>query len=115
VIGTAYVLAWLRAFAVTQLVEVPVYTRVCRATRAQAFGASLVTHPILWFVIFPHLHASYLGKCVAGELFAWLVEAAYLRALRIEPRWPRALLCSLAANGASVAVGLLLRALTGYP
>lgn len=112
---TAYVLAWLRAFAVTQLVEIPVYTRTTRASRAQAFGASLLTHPVLWFVIFPNLHAGYWTKLAAGELFAWLAEAGYLRALGATPSWRRALACSLAANAASVAVGMLLRALTGYP
>jgi hypothetical protein len=112
----SYVFAWLRAFAVTQLVEVPVYTRLSRVTRWQAFGASLLTHPVLWFVIFPHLQAGFWTKSAVGEGWAWLAEAAYLRYLvRSEPRLSRALWVSLAANAASVAVGLTLRWLTGYP
>lgn len=50
---------------------------------------------------------------VAGEAGVWLLEAAVyfvlLPALRQDPRGPlRALLVSLAANGASASVGLLL-------
>jgi hypothetical protein len=111
----AYVLAWLRAFAFTQVVEVPIYMRVARVTAWQGFVASLITHPVLWFVIFPYLPASYDTKTIVGELWVWLTEAAYLRLMRYEPRLYRALLWSLIANGASLGLGELCRLLVGYP
>ena len=113
---TAYVLAWLRAFAFTQLVEVPIYLRGARVSAAQGFVASTLTHPVLWFVIFPLSPASYETTTIVGELWVWLVEAAYLRYLtRPDMRWPRALAWSLVANAASAGFGELCRALCGYP
>jgi hypothetical protein len=111
-----YLVAWLRAFAFTQLVEVPIYMRFARATPAQAFGASAITHPLLWFVIFPLSPLGYTATSIAGELWVWLVEAAYLRwIVRIEPRLHRALLWSLLANAASEGLGELCRWAFGYP
>jgi hypothetical protein len=105
--------AWLRAFVFTQLVEVPIYMRATRASLPVAFGASALTHPIVWFVFFsPRWNASYETRFVAAELFAWLAEAAYFRFL-----WkkPRALLWSLCANAASLGLGLLSRHWFGVP
>lgn len=108
----AYVLAWARAFLLTQLVEAPVYRRAAPAPWWGALAPSALTHPFVWFA-FPRLQelgASYLQMAIAAETFAWLVEAAFLAmALRVRPR--RALLVSLAANTASVLVGLGLREL----
>jgi len=112
---SAYLLAWLRAFAFTQLVEVPIYVRGARVSAAQGFVASALTHPVLWFVIFPLSPASYDTTTVVGELWVWLTEAAYLRLMRYEPRLHRALLWSLIANGASLGLGELCRLLVGYP
>ena len=107
-----YALAWLSAFAFTQLVEVPIYRRAFACSFLAAFGASAVTHPIVWFAIFPFLDASYVVKTCVAELFAWSVEAAYFAwALRRS----RALLVSLLANSASVALGLLSRYFFGAP
>lgn len=111
-----YILAWLRAFVFTQLVEVPIYMRLARTTPAVAFGASAITHPILWFVIFPLMPGGFAVKLAVGELFAWLGEAAYLRyVVRVEPSLARALAWSLIANAASAGLGELCRALTGLP
>jgi hypothetical protein len=139
------VAAWLSAFALTQLVEIPIYTRAIRArdtvsrapentnprrpaadaiptlsprlripllaTRvARAFLPSALTHPLVWFA-FPRLPLAYLPMVVCAELFAFFAEAALLRALRV----PRALAWSFLANAASLGVGLLLRALVGWP
>lgn len=104
---------WLFAFAFTQVVEVPIYRRALgdrRWATAIAFGASALTHPVVWFV-FPRLFAHYLTMVVAAEVFAWLVEAAYLRAFGLR----RALWWSFVSNGASFSLGLLSRALFGRP
>jgi uncharacterized RDD family membrane protein YckC len=108
----AYFRAWLVAFVFTQMVEVPVYSRGLGVGLVSAFGASAITHPILWFVIFPYLPLSYLWLTVVGEAFAFLVEAAYFGFLF---RRRRALLWSALANGASFGVGMLSRKLFGVP
>ena len=116
-------LRWLAAFTLTEVVEVPIYLRglaLSPETREQprwvrfavAFGASLVTHPFVWFV-FPHLHLglTYVERSLLSEVFAWGFEALWFHFFGM----PRAWLWSLAANSASVAVGLGLRALSGWP
>jgi hypothetical protein len=116
--GAAYFAAWVRSFAFTQIVEVPIYLRGVPGNRwragAIAFGASALTHPIVWYV-FPRLHfASYLRMAVAAEAFAFLAEAVYLWCFGV--RGPaRALGWSTLANGASLGLSLLSRALFGVP
>lgn len=107
-----YFLAWLSAFAFTQLIEVPIYRRAFGVSALAAFGASALTHPTIWFVIIPQLQASYLEESVLAELFAWLTEAAYFAWLL---RRPRALMFCLVANAASLGLGLLSRYLLGAP
>ena len=142
--------AWVSAFVVTQLIEIPFYTRAFRhrhivssgpentihaiaspganplfaptdrpreshapplPTRlALAFAPSALTHPFVWFA-FPRLPLAYVPMAVCAELFAVGAEAALLHALRV----PRALVWSLVANAASLCIGLLLRALVGWP
>jgi hypothetical protein len=106
-------LRWLSAFAFTQLVEVPIYRRAFGCSLLAAFGASAITHPVVWFVIFhPRVPLGYTGKFVLAELFAWLAEAAYFGlAIRV----PRALLWAFVANAASVLLALASRALFGGP
>ena len=71
--------------------------------------ASLLTHPIVWFV-FPALVSDTLGYLLAAEGFAWLVEAGiFWLATRRDP--VGLLLLSLVANMASFTVGGLLRTL----
>jgi hypothetical protein len=107
--------AWLRAFLLTQLVEVPIYRYALPTRFVHAFAASTITHPIVWFV-FPWIsdrwELPWTGVAVAAEIFAWAVEAAYFAWLVGIPR-RRAAVVSLVANGASVAVGLALRAAWG--
>ena len=107
-----YLGAWLFAFAFTQIVEIPIYRRLFRCSVLRAFGASALTHPVVWFVIFPRWDASYVVKSVGAELFAWSVEAAYF-AWTVGFR--RALAGAFVANAASVALGLLSRYLFGVP
>jgi hypothetical protein len=103
---------WLVAFVFTQLVEVPIYTVALRARPLAAFGASAVTHPIVWFVIFPFVPLPYLGLVVLAESFAVVAEAIYFRVLLGRRGvW----LWSLVANAASFGTGLLSRWLFGVP
>jgi hypothetical protein len=105
--------AWLAAFVFTQIIEVPIYTRWLRCSPLVAFGASAITHPIVWFGFFhPAWHAPYALKLVLAEVFAWLVEAAYFGLIL---RQRRVLLVALVANAASLGVGLLSRWLFGAP
>lgn len=114
---------WLIAFAFTQIVECPIYwtalddTRWNRALKLLvAFGASAITHPVVWFVI-PEVWRAvgriggYWGMVALAETFAVTVEAAYLHRLGVR----RALAWSLLANAASATLGLLSRWLFGLP
>ncbi len=104
------VLHWTVAFAITQLVEVPIYLRAQRRFGV-AFGASAITHPLVWFVVPAFWHGgSYVGMVLVAEVFAVVTEALWLRRFGVR----HALAWSLVANAASVAVGLSLRALTGW-
>jgi hypothetical protein len=110
---TPFVRAWLTAFVFTEIVEVPIYSTGLGCSLLAAFGASAITHPIVWFGFFsPAWHASYAVKLVAAELFAWLAEAAYFSFIF---KKDRALLWSLVANGSSLGLGLLSRHLFGSP
>lgn len=115
--------AWLIAFAFTQAVEVPIYLRATGGRLGVSFLASTLTHPVVWFV-FPALLSGlerlvgadlglpgYVGMVVCAELFAWLAEALWLRRHGVV----RALLISLLANGSSLSLGLLSRALFDVP
>lgn len=103
--------AWLSAFVFTQLVEIPIYRRGLRCSYLAAFGASALTHPLVWFGFFhPDLPLSYVTRAIAAELFAWLGEAAFFYRYG-----KRALLWSFIANAASVLLGLLSRAWLGVP
>jgi hypothetical protein len=110
---SSFVRAWLSAFVFTQLVEVPIYRRGLGVSVLVAFGASALTHPIVWFVIFqPRVPLSYGAKFAVAELFAWLCEAAYFKwAFRRE----NALGWAFVANAASVGLALISRALFGGP
>jgi hypothetical protein len=109
---------WVAAFVFTQIIEMPIYAWALRervrhpaARAAAAFGPSALTHPVVWFVI-PHLIAHpYLAYLAVAETFAVVVEAIYVRAFGVR----RALLCSLAANGASVAMAMITRRLFHFP
>jgi hypothetical protein len=101
--------SWFQAFAFTQLIEVPIYWLALRKKSPQrllkCFGATAITHPIVWFVIPTLWEGDYWWLVVVAESFAVIVEAVYLTMLGVS-RW-RAWLWSLAANGASVGLGFL--------
>ncbi len=114
-----YLLHWLRAYLLTQMVEMGVYAqasaRPLRERLAIAFGASAITHPIVWFVIvdavalFVHTGSAltdrWIGIAVA-EAFALTVEAGWLMLFGARPL--TALGFSLLANGSSFTFGLFL-------
>jgi hypothetical protein len=87
-----------------------------------AFGASLVTHPVVWFVM-PRVFYSppiletvppdavYPLMVSVAETFAIAVEALYLHAFGLRRAWAWA----LAANLVSASLGLASRALFGWP
>ena len=105
-------LSWALAFAVTQAVEVPLYRRA-GASWATAALASTLTHPVVWFG-FPAavpLAWGHVPMVALAEAFAVGAEALWLRHRGVQ----RALAWSVAANGASFSVGLVLRALFGVP
>jgi len=105
--------AWLQAFVFTQLIEVPIYSRGLGCSVPAAFGASALTHPVVWFGFFGvPWDAPYAVKLASAEIFAWLAEAAYFH---FGFRRPRALLWSLVANATSLGMGALCRHYFGAP
>ena len=109
---------WAAAFLFTQVVETPIYAYALReriktplGRVAAGFGASAITHPIVWFVI-PHLIAHpYLAAMAVAETFAVVVEALYVRAFGLR----HAFWWSLGANAASVALAMLSRRFFHFP
>lgn len=115
----SYETTWFLAFLMTQGIEVPLYMRFGGLSFLRALVPSAITHPIVWFVFFhPAVPLSWPEKFILAEVFAWLAEAAYLRWSR--PAIPRmtlrrAVLLSLAVNGASLTAGLLSSRWFGFP
>jgi hypothetical protein len=110
-----FMFAWLNAFLVTQVVEIPIYLYAGRKLPVGrrwllAVGASTVTHPFVWFA-FPWFTAPYVPTIVAAECFAVLTEAglAYLAGVKSPLKW------SFLANAGSVIVGVTLRWLINWP
>ncbi|MDI1445338.1 hypothetical protein [Polyangium sp. 6x1] len=119
------------AFVLTQVIEVPIYRRALGVRPLVAFGASAITHPIVWFVlptVWRSLYVAairaeprfvlgqlgyYLGYGVLAEGFAVAVEAAYFWKAGITAR--RAFGWALVANAVSSLLGQALRAATGWP
>jgi hypothetical protein len=95
---------WLEAFFLTQAIEIPIYRILLRCRLDHAFGASLLTHPIVWFLIPAIWHwRSYAAYFIMAESFVVAAEALYFSRLG----WNRALLASFVANAASASAGLL--------
>lgn len=105
-------MTWPVAFALSQLLEMPVYWWGTRNSELSAgmrlgvgFGATALTHPFVWFVFPVLMLHSYVLFFVVAETFAVVAEALYLRAFGIAHPWRLA----LAANVFSASVGLLLQ------
>jgi hypothetical protein len=116
-----YFLRWALAFAFTEVVEAPIYAFGLEASRprrerwAIALAASLLTHPMVWFV-FPELTqtiapgASPWLAIALAETFAVLAEAAWLAAFGAR----LALALALLSNGTSFTLGLFLYTYLGW-
>jgi hypothetical protein len=111
-----YLQAWLQSFAFTQLVEVPVYMQFLPGGRWRAavigFGATALTHPLVWFVFPVVVRGNWLRMTTWSELFAFGAEAIYM-CIWLSPK--KAFAASLFANGASLGLGLISRHLFGAP
>jgi len=95
---------WFIAFIITQCLEMPVYLAAFRGRPLICFGASAITHPIIWFVfplVIPLDH--YTLYLLAAESFAVIIEAFYLHFFGLK----KALLWSLLANSISFLSGLI--------
>ncbi|HZO31080.1 MAG TPA: hypothetical protein VFH48_34365 [Chloroflexota bacterium] len=109
------------AYAVALLLTLAVETAIVTVALARwyrvavwrgatiAIGASVLTHPVVWFVLPPLLVPAVgsTGYLLVAEGFAWLVEAGiFWLAIRRDP--VGLLLVSLVANLASFTLGGLL-------
>ena len=111
---TFWIADWLRAFAVTLLVEIPIATPLLRIAErsvarriALVVVANLATHPLVWF-LFPGLASGRVTRLALSEAWALLAELAIYRLVWPALRTRRAALVSLVANAASVAAGFAL-------
>lgn len=110
----AYFWQWLYAFAFTQAVEIPIYMRPLKGRYVVAFGASAITHPLLWFVAGRiHFFQDQNGIYCAEGLVV-LVEAAWIYAFGVRPA-SQALVWSGVANGMSFALGLVSHYYFNFP
>ena len=114
--GLTYFQSWALAFAITQIVEMPIYRVLAPVRWRRAFALSLVTHPVVWYAIPPLCESAglrYAQTLWIAESFAYVVEAAMLRAWGV--RWWRAIAVSAVANTASFAIGEFVRTAWGVP
>ncbi len=111
---------WLKAFALTQSVEVPIYWAVARRKKqlskqpatwrvllAAAAGTTL-THPLFWFV-WPLVIHDYTTYMISGELIVTFVEIFVFWGLARPIGFRIAVAAAVLANSASYLAGLLLR------
>ncbi|MCU0681698.1 MAG: hypothetical protein MUF34_05490 [Polyangiaceae bacterium] len=105
--------AWLRAFLLTVLIEVPLVLALTRESPvparrrlALAFFAQLTTHPLVWYV-FPKVGLPGLWPLTLSELWAWWGEALFYLAAFAPLRPWRAIGVAGVANGVSFGLGLL--------
>ena len=117
--AVGFVLFWLRAFALTVAIELPVAVALLRAPGAAApiarraglvLFANLASHPLLWFAL-SALPLPGPWTLVVSETWAVLAEAALYRLALDGVPLRRCVLASLAANAASLSIGLALRSL----
>jgi hypothetical protein len=113
-------LRYLTALALTLAIELPLYTVVlARGFRlppgraiVAALGVNLCSHPPLWWSLRPWAGSpAYGALLLLGELAVCAVEALLL-AWWLRRRDRLLLALSVAVNGASVLVGLMLAAAT---
>ena len=107
-------MTWIMAFTLTQVIEITVGMLFWRDDKVSSpkkvailFGASLITHPMVWF-IFPQIRDeggySYGEYLLMAESYAYGVEALYYYAFRVK----RPILLSVLANSGSFLTGVFL-------
>ena len=112
-------IGWLSAFAVTQIIEAPIYAHALATQTSRgwgsrwaiALGASALTHPFIYLILPDLWGGGWLSYVLAAEAIAICVEALWLSHFGLR----RAMLIALLANVASTIFGLALRAITGWP
>jgi hypothetical protein len=112
----AWILAWLRAFALTVAIEAPIATWLTKPAEpswirraALAFFAQLLSHPCVWFVFAYLPLPRWEINMGLAEIWAFASEAVFYLVVLKGLGWKRAVLTSLAANSASFGVGLLIQ------
>jgi hypothetical protein len=110
-----YVVAWFRAFLLTQAIEIGVAGKLFQTKNIpwkRSIGviaiANLASHPAVWFV-FPELGFSHIPTFVGMELWAWLSETVIYKIIFPTLLWKHSLVIALIANATSLGLGLLLR------
>ncbi|MDF1562999.1 MAG: hypothetical protein P1V51_08135 [Deltaproteobacteria bacterium] len=107
---------WAQAFALTLLIEVPIYAGLapegCGRARAALAGAagSALTHPLLWYVWVP-LIPGYGRAVMSGEVLVVVLEILVFHLLTGRRSLRRAAAAALLANAASYGLGLVWQAL----
>jgi hypothetical protein len=109
-------MTWPVAFALTLLLEIPVVLVVLgrgwRKDLPVALLANAISHPTLWFVLWPRLaDADYTTALLIGEAAVFSFEALLYLGIT---RSPRGLAAGVAANTLSMVVGLLIHGLIRY-
>jgi hypothetical protein len=106
---------WLRAFALTCVVELAIAVPMLRAAEPRiarrvvlVLFANLATHPAVWFVI-PALGLAYTPTVAIAEAWALGLEAVFYAFAFQTLGGRRALQISLVANLASFLAGMVLR------
>ncbi len=114
------VIPWLKAFSLTLVVEVALVMWLVTAeepSRGRRLGAAafaqLASHPIVWFVM-PSLPTPWTVTLVIAECWAVGSELLIYRLAFPRLAWLRAFGVSALANGASFALGLLVRHTLGW-
>ncbi|MFO1485274.1 MAG: hypothetical protein U1F71_18075 [Verrucomicrobiaceae bacterium] len=106
---------WLTAFLLTQVIEAPLYWIAAHTLSAPkratyAFGASTLTHPVIWFCL-PWQTSPYVPLLIVAETFVITVEGLWGRLWNVPRYWK----ASMVANVASLCVGSMIRWLLLYP
>lgn len=109
------------AFALTLLVELPVYGALLarrhgvrlRTALLAAVGVNAVTHPLLWLAVsrYQHTATGYAVAFVVGEALVCLVEGALLSLALRRHRlrrvvWPVVVLANMASAGCGLVLAL---------
>lgn len=106
--------AWLIAFLITLVVEVPIAAVLLRRSQPSGWRlivllvfANLATHPAVWF-IFPQLfYVSTPSFVIASEAWAVAAEAVFYMVALSGTSLGRAIVTALVANGASFLLGVV--------